>query len=118
MLEFFVKPLASAPFGPPLLPSKGPKSSAHLSDWLDEESPAGLVEKVLRLRRGGALVTPALALLADRMLALHRDGAEPGVIAEADEAIDRLVARLFDLTPHEEALATDAARDTRERGAE
>jgi hypothetical protein len=89
-----------------------------LSAWLDEEGPAGLVEKALRQRRGGALLTPALALLADRMLALHRDGAEPGVIAEADEAIDRLVARLFDLTPDEEALAAEAVRETRERGAE
>jgi hypothetical protein len=52
------------------------------------------------------------------MLALNRDGAEPGVIAEADEAIDRLVARLFDLTPDEEALAAEAVRETRERGAE
>ena len=118
MLEFFVKPLASAPFGPPLLPSQGPKSSAHLSAWLDEEGPGGLVEKVLRQRGGEALVTPALALLADRMLALHRDGGEPGVIAEADEAIDRMVARLFGLTTNEEALAAAAARETRERGAE
>ena len=48
----------------------------------------------------------------------NRDGAEPGVIAGADEAIDRLVARLFDLTPDEEALAAEAVRETRERGAE
>ncbi|MFQ5894051.1 MAG: hypothetical protein ACE5H5_07025, partial [Nitrospinota bacterium] len=117
VLEFFVTPLAAAPFGPP---SDGwdPESAALLKGWLAEEGPAGLAERLLRQGGDGALLPLALALLSERMLALHRDGPETEGIAEADEAIDRLVGRLFGLSPAEEALAAKDAWASRGRGAD
>jgi hypothetical protein len=44
------------------------------------------------------------------MLALHREESSLQAIEETDEAIDYLVARLFGLTPSEEALAARARR--------
>jgi hypothetical protein len=88
VLEYFVRPLGSAPFGPPSAAS-GPRDSFALSD---------------------------LARLAERMLALHRDGAASEVIAETDEEIDRLVGRLFGLTPAEEALVAKEASGLNETG--
>ncbi|MFQ6672902.1 MAG: hypothetical protein ACE5KY_06345, partial [Candidatus Tectimicrobiota bacterium] len=117
VLEFFVTPLAAAPFGPPP-DGWDPQAAAPLKDWLAEEGPAGLAERLRRDPGDTALIPPALALLSERMLALHRDGPEAEGIAEADEAIDRLVGRLFGLSPAEEALAAEAAWASRERGAD
>ena len=108
MLEYFVRPLATAPFGPPHA-SWGPEDASNAEAWLAEEGPAGLVRRLFRQTNGKALITPALAWMAERMLALHQDGAEANVILETDEAIDRLVGRLFGLTPAEEAVVVQEA---------
>jgi hypothetical protein len=109
VLEFFVKPLASAPFGPP--PAGWDQGGeAALSACLEEKGPEGLVSRLGGVRLGDALLTLALALLAGRMLALHRDGAPRSAIAATDEAIDRLVARLFGLTSKEEFFIEESAR--------
>jgi hypothetical protein len=109
MLEFFVKPLSQAPLGPP--PAAWTEGAeAQISALLADEGPQALVGWIKRTEGGFELITPALALLAERMLGLHRDGRPVEEAASVDEAIDSLVGRLFGLTKREKARVAEATR--------
>lgn len=116
MLEFFVRPLSEAPLGPP--PSAGAgRAGADLADLaavLAGGGPEALVEWIAaRKDEGYGFITPALALLAERMLQLEREGPEgfSGVeAAPVERAVDTLVGRLLGLTAEEKARAARSAR--------